>query len=119
MKALLFTNLWPSSQVPGHGTFVQERIERLRARLGFDYRVIHPLPRYPALPGGSVAARHSRLPAREEVDGIPVIAMELAPGGTIKKRVDESGTLSPAEAVDAVLQIADGLHAAFIERSNR
>jgi serine/threonine protein kinase len=48
----------------------------------------------------------------EEIDGIPVIAMELAPGGTIKKRIDAEGELPPAEAVDAVLQIANGLKAA-------
>lgn len=48
----------------------------------------------------------------DEIDGIPVIAMELARGGTIKQRVEESGGLSPAEPVDAVIQIASGLQAA-------
>ena len=68
----MFTSLWPSSRLPGHGTFVRERIECLRQRLDFDYRVIHPLPFYPSLPGGSAMARQSRLPRHERVDGIDV-----------------------------------------------
>ncbi|MDB6152519.1 MAG: pknH 2 [Chthoniobacteraceae bacterium] len=48
----------------------------------------------------------------EEIEGVPVIAMELVPGGTLKDRVRESGPMPMAEAVDAVLQIIDGLEAA-------
>ena len=48
----------------------------------------------------------------EEIDGIPVIAMELLPGGTLKDRVLREGPLRPAEAVDAILQIIAGLDAA-------
>ena len=53
----------------------------------------------------------------EEIAGIPVIAMELLPGGTLKDRVDKSGPLAPIEAVDAILQVISGLaeaHAAGI-----
>ena len=48
----------------------------------------------------------------EEIAGTPVIAMELLAGGTLKDRVREHGPLPPAEAVDAILQIIDGLRAA-------
>jgi eukaryotic-like serine/threonine-protein kinase len=48
----------------------------------------------------------------EEIAGVPVIAMELAPGGTLKDRVRERGPLAPAEAVDAILQVIAGLEAA-------
>jgi hypothetical protein len=48
----------------------------------------------------------------EEIAAIPVIAMELAPGGTLKDRVGERGPLGPAEAVDATLQVIAGLDAA-------
>ena len=50
--------------------------------------------------------------AAEEVEGAPVIAMEILPGGTLKDRVKRGGPLPVAEAVDAVLQIIDGLEAA-------
>jgi serine/threonine protein kinase len=48
----------------------------------------------------------------EEIDGIPVIGMELLPGGTLKGRVNAKGTLPVAEAVDAILQVIAGLDAA-------
>jgi uncharacterized RDD family membrane protein YckC len=48
----------------------------------------------------------------EEIAGIPVIAMELVPGGTLKDLVKERGPLPPAEAVDAMLQVIAGLDAA-------
>ncbi len=47
-----------------------------------------------------------------EIAGIPVIAMELVVGGTLKDRVRQGGPLPPAEAVDAMLQVVDGLDAA-------
>jgi uncharacterized RDD family membrane protein YckC len=47
----------------------------------------------------------------EEIDGIPTISMELLPGGTLKDRVTEHGSLPPAAAVDAILQVIAGLDA--------
>lgn len=47
----------------------------------------------------------------EEIEGSPTINMELLPGGTLKDRVKTHGPLPPAEAVDAVLQVIDGLNA--------
>ena len=41
----------------------------------------------------------------DEIEGVPVIAMELAPGGTLKDRVKEQGSLRPVEAVDVILQV--------------
>jgi eukaryotic-like serine/threonine-protein kinase len=48
----------------------------------------------------------------EEIYGMPVISMELLPGGTLKDRVAERGPLPPKEAVAAVLDIIGGLDAA-------
>ena len=48
----------------------------------------------------------------EEIAGMPVISMELLPGGTLKDRVAADGPLPPAEAVAAVLDIIGGLDAA-------
>ncbi len=48
----------------------------------------------------------------EEVEGVPVIAMELVSGCSLGELVTSDGPLEPARAVDMVLQLADGLEAA-------
>jgi hypothetical protein len=48
----------------------------------------------------------------EEVEGTPVIAMEMVPGETLADRVRRQGPMPVAEAVDAILQIIEGLEAA-------
>ena len=47
-----------------------------------------------------------------EVHGLPVIAMELAPAGTLKDLVVDGKPMTPAAAVDAILQVIAGLEAA-------
>lgn len=47
-----------------------------------------------------------------EIDGTPVISMEHVAGGTLAERVRKGGPLPVTVAVDAVLQIIDGLEAA-------
>ncbi len=47
-----------------------------------------------------------------EVHGLPVIAMELAPSGTLKDLVTDDKPLAPAAAVDAILQVIAGLETA-------
>jgi hypothetical protein len=48
----------------------------------------------------------------EEIDGVPVITMELAPAGTLKDQLKKLGVLPVAEAVESILQVIDGLEAA-------
>jgi eukaryotic-like serine/threonine-protein kinase len=48
----------------------------------------------------------------EEIEGQPVITMELAPGGTLQDRVKQSDPLAIPDAVDAILQVIAGLEAA-------
>src|SRR5262245_51890982 len=48
----------------------------------------------------------------EEIEGLPVISMELLPGGTLKERVAANGPMPPEEAVAAVMDIIGGLDAA-------
>ena len=48
----------------------------------------------------------------EEVDEQPLIAMELAPGGTLKDRIVNDGPMATEVAVDIILQVIDGLDAA-------
>jgi hypothetical protein len=48
----------------------------------------------------------------DEIEGAPVIAMELALGGTLKDRVDAEGPLPITDAVEAARQMLEGLSAA-------
>ena len=50
--------------------------------------------------------------ATEEIAGTLVIVMELVIGGTLSDVVRAHGPLAPATAVDAILQVMDGLEAA-------
>jgi tRNA A-37 threonylcarbamoyl transferase component Bud32 len=50
--------------------------------------------------------------ATEEIAGTLAIVMELASGGTLKDVVQAQGPMPPAAAVDAILQVIDGLEAA-------
>jgi len=68
---------------------------------------------------GQIAAsiRHQRTVfvfAAEELDGVPVIAMELLAGGTLKDRVRRSGPLPPTTAATAMLDVVSGLEAAHV-----
>ncbi len=49
----------------------------------------------------------------EEINGIPVISMELVPGGNLEEKVKERGPLPIDEAVEDILQVIDGLDAAL------
>lgn len=48
----------------------------------------------------------------QEIEGAPVIAMELVGGGTLKDRVQKGRPLPAADAVDDMLQVIDGLETA-------
>ena len=49
----------------------------------------------------------------EEIDGIPVITMEIAGSGTLKDKLKKRGQLATTEAVDSILDVIAGLEAAF------
>jgi len=48
----------------------------------------------------------------EEIEGYPVITMELMPGGTLQDVIHEKGPLPVKQAVDYILDMIDGLEAA-------
>ena len=48
----------------------------------------------------------------DEIEQIPVIAMELATGGTLRDLVKLQGPVAAPQAVDAILQVTEGLEAA-------
>ena len=49
----------------------------------------------------------------EEIDGLPVITMEIAGSGTLKDKLKKNGPLKVTEAVDAILDVISGLESAF------
>jgi eukaryotic-like serine/threonine-protein kinase len=49
----------------------------------------------------------------EEIEGLPVITMEIAGSGTLKDQLKERGPLPVTEAVDAILDVISGLESAF------
>ena len=49
----------------------------------------------------------------EEVEGFPVITMEIAGSGTLKDKLKQRGPLPVGEAVDAVLDVVSGLESAL------
>ncbi|MHC4611566.1 MAG: protein kinase domain-containing protein, partial [Planctomycetota bacterium] len=49
----------------------------------------------------------------EEIEGFPVITMEIAGAGTLKDEIKKRGSLPVAEAVDAVLDVISGLESAY------
>jgi len=50
----------------------------------------------------------------KEIAGIPVIAMELLPGNTLKDHVVAQGPMPPKQAIDSILQVIAGLEAAQV-----
>ncbi|MCU0788048.1 MAG: protein kinase, partial [Verrucomicrobia bacterium] len=48
----------------------------------------------------------------EEIEGTPVISMEFVTGGTLQQQFSEEGPLPVGRAVDAMLQVIEGLEAA-------
>lgn len=52
----------------------------------------------------------------EEIEGLPVITMEIAGAGTLKDKLAERGPLTVNEAVDAVLDVISDLEAASARR---
>lgn len=48
----------------------------------------------------------------EEIEGVPIITMEIAGKGTLKDELRKRGPLPVAEAVDAILDVVAGLEAA-------
>ncbi len=49
----------------------------------------------------------------EEIDGMPVITMEIAGSGTLKDKLKKRGPLPITEAVDAILDVISGLESAY------
>lgn len=90
MKILTFTTLFPNSEQPDHGIFVENRLKNLLASQGLTGRVIAPTPWFPITRSGlGRYGRFGRIPGQETRDGLtidhprfislPKIGMRVAP----------------------------------------
>jgi glycosyltransferase involved in cell wall biosynthesis len=72
-RIITFTNLFPSAAMPQHGTFVQERMQRVVAgQDDLELTVVNPVPAVPRLLARGERALLRRLPACETVAGVTV-----------------------------------------------
>ena len=90
MKLLTFSTLFPNTEQPNHGIFVETRLRYLVASGKVESKVVAPVPWFPsANPRFGNYARFARVPAQEVRNGldvrhprfvsIPKIGMEMAP----------------------------------------
>lgn len=91
MKTIVtFTNLFPSSVMPGHGLFVRERMRRVAAASGLDWVVVAPVPDV-AWPLRRGIYRDWRLvPERESYGGVEVLHPRYRhwPGLSLRRQAD-------------------------------
>ncbi|MBL9097749.1 MAG: glycosyltransferase family 4 protein [Alphaproteobacteria bacterium] len=73
LRVLTFTTLFPNSQRPNHGVFVENRLRQTASRHGLQATVLAPVPFFPfrSATFGAYAA-FARVPRREERHGFTV-----------------------------------------------
>ena len=129
MKILTFSTLFPNTEKPGHGIFVETRLRHLVASGQVDARVMAPVPWFPLHHArfGNYA-QFAKVPARETRSGIdvqhpryPVIpksGMNLAPSllaagarASVGRMLDEGYDF---DLIDAHYFYPDGVAAAML-----
>ena len=131
MKILTFTTLFPNSEKPGHGIFVETRLRHLVASGRVESRVLAPVPWFPSTnPRFGNWARFAKAPRQEVRHGIavahprypvvPKIGMNLAPAllaqaakPAIARLIDEGFDF---DLIDAHYFYPDGVAAAMLGR---
>jgi teichuronic acid biosynthesis glycosyltransferase TuaC len=131
MKILTFSTLFPNSEKPGHGIFVETRLRHLVASGEVEARVVAPVPWFPSTnPRFGNYARFAKAPRHEVRHGIdvshprylvvPKIGMNLAPAllaqaakPSIARMIDEGYDF---DLIDAHYFYPDGVAAAMLGR---
>jgi len=131
MKILTFSTLFPNTEKPGHGIFVETRLRHLVASGRVDARVMAPVGWFPSSnPRFGEHARLARVPREENRHGIPVlhprypvlpkIGMNVAPlllaqavKPAIGRLIDEGFDF---DLIDAHYFYPDGVAAAMLAR---
>jgi glycosyltransferase involved in cell wall biosynthesis len=131
MKILTFSTLFPNSEKPGHGIFVETRLRHLVASGQVEARVVAPAPWFPlSNPVFGQYARQAKVPRAEVRHGIPIshppylvlpkVGMNVAPfllaqaaKPTIARMIDEGYDF---DLIDAHYFYPDGVAAAMLGR---
>ncbi|MFC5460210.1 glycosyltransferase family 4 protein [Massilia niabensis] len=131
MKILTFSTLFPNSEKPGHGIFVETRLRHLVASGKVEARVVAPVPWFPSThPRFGNYAKQARVPREELRHGlrvahpryptIPKIGMNVAPlllaqaaKPTIARMLDEGYDF---DLIDAHYFYPDGVAAAMLAK---
>ncbi len=131
MKILTFTSLFPNSQHPNHGIFLQHRTKALM-KCGHDIRVVAPIPYFPKLQYLKIFPYwHSftKIPEKENIDGLltyhpiyfnpPKIGMTfygLWMYHAVVSLVENIYKEFPFEIIDAHYLYPDGLAAVWLAK---
>jgi len=131
MKILTFSTLFPNSEKPGHGIFVETRLRHLVASGRVESRVVAPVPWFPSTnPRFGSYARMAKAPRHEVRHGlsvahprypvIPKVGMNVAPmllakavKPAIGRLIDEGFDF---DLIDAHYFYPDGVAAAMLAR---
>lgn len=131
MKILTFSTLFPNSEKPGHGIFVETRLRHLVASGRVQSRVVAPIPWFPSTnPRFGNYARFAKAPRHEVRHGIevahprypvlPKVGMSIAPfllaqavKPAIGRMIDEGFDF---DLIDAHYFYPDGVAAAMLAR---
>jgi teichuronic acid biosynthesis glycosyltransferase TuaC len=131
MKILTFSTLFPNSEKPGHGIFVETRLRHLVASGRVESRVVAPVPWFPSTNArfGSYArmakaprheVRHGLSVAHPRYPVIPKVGMNVAPmllakavKPAIARLIDEGFDF---DLIDAHYFYPDGVAAAMLAR---
>ena len=131
MKILTFSTLFPNTEKPGHGIFVETRLRHLVASGRVESRVVAPIPWFPSTnPRFGAYARFARAPRHEVRHGLqvahprylvlPKVGMNLAPAllaqaarPAIARMIDEGYDF---DLIDAHYFYPDGVAAAMLGR---
>jgi teichuronic acid biosynthesis glycosyltransferase TuaC len=131
MKILTFSTLFPNSEKPGHGIFVETRLRHLVASGQVEARVVAPVPWFPSSnPRFGQYAKQAKVPRHELRHGIavshprypvlPKIGMNVAPlllaqsvKPAIARLIDEGYDF---DLIDAHYFYPDGVAAAMLAR---
>lgn len=131
IRSLLFSTLYPSSNRPGHGIFVETRLRHLLASGQVDARVVAPVPWFPSTnPRFGAWSKLASTPAKETHNGIevwhpryplpPKVGMNIAP---LMLALGARSTLRflqregfDFDVIDAHYYYPDGVAAALLAR---
>ena len=131
IRTLLFSTLYPSSERPSHGIFVETRLRELLRQPGVETRVVAPVPWFwSSDPRHGDYAAMARTPQRETWNGIdvqhpryavvPKVGMTVAPlllalgaRAAVQRLLDEGFDF---DLIDAHYYYPDGVAAALLSR---